>query len=294
MPYEFKCKPGDILCRPCVLSPLQLRLDWQIWFAAMAEPADDPMLIQRETVDLPTPTGPMRTYLYRPTAPGRYPGLLLFSEIFQRTAPIDRSAAYLAGHGFLVAVPEIYHELEAPGAVFPYDTEGAERGNRHKTTKPVAAYDSDARAGFDYLRGHPACTGRLGAMGFCIGGHLAYRAALQPDCLAAVCFQATDLHKRSLGMGMNDDSLARAHEIKGELLLIFGRQDPHIPAEGRALIYARLSESGVLFGWHELNAQHAALRDEGPRYDPVVARLSYELALEVLSRNLDKGDQGAT
>ena len=48
------------------------------------------MILQEETLDLATPTGGMRTYLYRPVAAGRYPGLLLFSEIFQRTAPIAR------------------------------------------------------------------------------------------------------------------------------------------------------------------------------------------------------------
>lgn len=42
VPYELPCKPGDPARRPCVLSPLQLRLDWQIWFAAMSEPAAEP------------------------------------------------------------------------------------------------------------------------------------------------------------------------------------------------------------------------------------------------------------
>ena len=47
-PYEFPCKPGDPARRPCVLSPLQLRLDWQIWFAAI------PMR-NYDTSTLPTP-----------------------------------------------------------------------------------------------------------------------------------------------------------------------------------------------------------------------------------------------
>src|SRR5207248_7377519 len=95
-----------------------------------------------EFIDLPTPTGAMRTYLFRPVAEGRYPGILLYSEIFQVTGPIRRTAALLAGNGFVVAVPEIYHELEPPGTVLAYDTEGAERGNRHKTTKELSSYDS--------------------------------------------------------------------------------------------------------------------------------------------------------
>src|SRR3954464_7747350 len=88
------------------------------------------ILQEDSAVDLATPGGPMRTYVYRPVAPGRYPGLVFFSEIFQRTAPIRRTAALLAGHGFVVAVPEIFHELEPPGAELPYDQAGADRGNQ--------------------------------------------------------------------------------------------------------------------------------------------------------------------
>ena len=82
-----------------------------------------------ESIELQTPFGAMRTYVFRPVAEGRYPGLVLFSEIFQVTGPIRRSAALLAGHGFIVAVPEIFHELEEPGTVLPYDQAGADRGN---------------------------------------------------------------------------------------------------------------------------------------------------------------------
>ena len=149
----------------------------------------------------------MRCLLTRPAAGGQYPGLLLFSEIFQITGPIRRTAAMLARHGFVVVAPEIYHELEAPGTVLPYDQAGADTGNAHKTAKEIAAYDSDARAALDYLKIHPECTGRLGVMGICIGGHLAFRAAMNPDVLAAACFYATDIHKGSLGKGMQDDSL---------------------------------------------------------------------------------------
>ena len=136
----------------------------------------------------------MRTYVSRPVAAGRYPGLVLFSEIFQVTAPIRRAAALLAGHGFLVAVHEVYHELEPAGTVLPYDTAGADRGNAHKTAKELASYDADARAVLDILKSHPACTGDLGVFGMCLGGHLAFRAAMNPDVKAGACFYATDIH----------------------------------------------------------------------------------------------------
>jgi carboxymethylenebutenolidase len=247
------------------------------------------ILKDSEFTDLETPNGPMRTYLFHPAAEGRYPGILLYSEIFQVTGPIRRTAALLAGNGFMVAVPEIYHELEPAGTVLHYDDAGAARGNQHKTTKELAAYDSDARAVFDFLNSDSRCTGKLGTMGICIGGHLAFRAAMDPRALAASCFYATDIHKRGLGKGMNDDSLDRIGELKGEMLMIWGRQDPHVPREGRQTIYNALSDAGTLFQWHEFNAAHAFIRDEGPRYDPAAAQLCYAMTLELFKRKLAEG-----
>jgi carboxymethylenebutenolidase len=250
------------------------------------------LLVEDPFVDLPTPSGPMRTYLYRPIpplgvagGPDRFPGVVLFSEIFQRTGPIHRMAQLLSGHGFIVAVPEIFHDLEAPGTVLAYDTPGAERGNHDKIGKTVSAYDADARAALDHLAALPHCTGKLGAIGVCIGGHLAFRAAMQKGVAATACFYATDLHKGSLGQG-GDDSLARATDIAGELMLVWGRQDPHVPGEGRAAIHRRLVEAGCTFTWHEHDAQHAFLRDEGPRYDPALALTSYASVVAMFRRVL--------
>jgi carboxymethylenebutenolidase len=81
------------------------------------------------------------------------------------TAPIRRTAALLAGHGFVVAVPEIYHEFEPAGTVLAYDQAGADRGNALKTSKELVNYDTDARAALAFLQGHATCTGKLGVMG---------------------------------------------------------------------------------------------------------------------------------
>lgn len=243
-----------------------------------------------EAVELATPTGPMRAHVFRPQAEGRYPGILLYSEIFQVTGPIRRTAALLAGHGYVVAVPEIWHEFEAPGCVLAYDQGGADRGNALKLEKELHALDGDSRAVLDFLKTHPAGTGRLGTLGICIGGHLSFRAAAKnPDVRAAVCFYATDLHKGSLSK-TGDDTLARAKDIRGELLMIWGRQDPHVPREGRRKIYEALADAGVNFTWHEFNGQHAFLRDEGHRYDPELALKCQGLALELFHRKLGEGD----
>ena len=247
------------------------------------------VIIDNEYEDVATPTGAMRVHVLRPAAEGVYPGILFFSEIFQLTAPVKRLAAQIAGAGYVVAVPEIYHEYEPAGTVLGYDQVGSDRGNALKTTKPVQAYDDDARAVLSYLAGRDDASGRLGVMGICIGGHLAFRAAMNAAVRGTVCFYATDIHKGGLGAGMKDNSLERAGGIKGELLMVWGRQDPHIPTEGRMVVLNRLNEVGTKLNWHEVNGAHAFLRDEGVRYDPELARSMVGLALDLFHRTLAVG-----
>lgn len=223
-----------------------------------------------ETQDIATATGPMRLHVLRPAAEGRFPGVVLFSEIYQVTAPIRRLAAMVAGMGHVVAVPEVYHEYEPAGCVLAYDVPGTDRGNELKYAKPLAAYDEDARAAVAWLADHPACTGRIGTMGVCLGGHLALRAAMNPAVQAAACFYATDIHSASLGAGRADDTLRRLDAISGEAMMVWGRQDPHVPFAGRQTIREALEEAGVRHEWYEVNGQHAFLRDEGHRFDPAL------------------------
>jgi carboxymethylenebutenolidase len=230
----------------------------------------------------------MRTHVYSPleAAVRTVPGLILYPEIFQQTGPIVRLSMMFAAHGYVVMAPEIYHEHEPPGTVLPYDDEGRDKGNAYKHKTKVSTFDQDAKVLIGALREHPLCNGRIGTVGFCIGGHLAFRAALNSEILAACCFYPTDLHSGTLGEGKNADTLARAAEITGELVMIWGRQDPHVPAEGRATVYKALQQANRLFSWHELNAEHAFMRDEGSRYDAEAAHLCLDIALALFHRAL--------
>ncbi len=244
------------------------------------------MIIKSHVVDLPTPTGVMRTYVHRPADDGRYPAILFYSEIFQQTGPIERAARLMAGHGYAVLVPEVFHELNPIGTVLGYDDAGRDKGNADKAAKDVQAYDTDNAAMIEYVQKQPWCTGAVGAMGFCIGGHLAFRAALQPEVKATACFYATDLHTNIIPNKPGQHSMDRLDEIKGELLMIWGKQDPHIPAAGRAEVYKKLSDAGLTMTWHEFNGQHAFMRDEGERYDAQIALTGYQLALQLFGRKL--------
>ena len=244
------------------------------------------IVTEPELVELTTSYGPMRTHVVRPVAPGRYPAVLFYSEIFQITAPIRRTAAMIAGHGYVVLMPEVYHEFEPAGSVLAYDQAGSDRGNHWKYEKELASYDADTRALIDHARRRDDCNGAIGALGICLGGHLSFRAAMEPEVQATVCFYGTDIAQGSLGKGKQDDSLHRAADIRGELLMIWGRQDPHIPLEARRKILARLDELNLKYGWHEVNGAHAFMRDEGARYDPELALMLYRETLSFLHRTL--------
>ena len=244
------------------------------------------MIIQSHTVDLSTPTGNMRTYVHRPVQAGRYPVILFYSEIFQQTGPIERAAKIMAGHGYAVLVPEVFHELNPVGTVLGYDDAGRDKGNADKAAKDVQGYDTDNRALIEYVQQQPWSSGQIGAMGFCIGGHLAFRAALQPEVKATACFYATDLHTAVIPNQPGQHSMERLADIKGELMMIWGKQDNHIPTAGRAEVYRKLTDANLVFTWHEFNAQHAFMRDEGERYDPQLAMTGYQLALQLFGRTL--------
>ncbi|QIW98582.1 hypothetical protein AMS68_004100 [Peltaster fructicola] len=234
----------------------------------------------------------MRIFLFHPTIPNyakaKFPGVVVFSEIYQVTGPVARFARQIAGHGYIVAAPSSYHEFIGPEPL-AYDGPGTDIGNDLKIKKKVSGYDEDATLSVDTLIGLETCNGRIGATGMCLGGHLAFRAAFDHRVRATVCYFATDIHSHTLGEGKSDDSLQRVKDIKGELVM-----DNHVPPEGRDLIRKTLHETGITFSFYEVAwAQHAFIRDElsKGRYDPAIAGICFQMLLELFGRTLN-GDLG--
>jgi carboxymethylenebutenolidase len=243
------------------------------------------MQIQTHDADLYVDNSLMRVYVASPKPEGKYPGILLYSEIFQLTGPILRSANRLAGHGFVVAAPEIYHRHEPIGTVIAYDDLGRMRGNDGAKRTVVSAFDADAKATLDYLAQHPqVAPTQLGTMGFCIGGHLAMRGALDPRVKASVCCYPTGVHNGKLGKDADAGTLQRFNELRAELLVVFGSIDPHVPAVGRQIVAEALKKSNVRHKILELPGEHAFMRDEGVRYDPAAADTVYTEAISLFRR----------
>ncbi len=227
------------------------------------------MQIKTEYSDITVGGSTLRMYVAAPADEQKYPGILYYSDIFQLTAPMIRACHRLAGYGFVVAAPEIYHRLEPPGTVLSFEGQGRTRAMDGAANTPVAHFDEDCRAVLDYLKQHSrVAENKLGVGGFCIGGHLAFRAALQPEVQATVCFYGTGIHNGKLGQDADAGSLQRAAEIHGELLMIFGTLDPHVPEDGRTKIAEALKQTTVKHQTRLYHADHTFMRDEGYRSDP--------------------------
>lgn len=240
------------------------------------------MVVTRELIDIPVGQRQMRTFVTAPKAEGAWPGIVFYTDIFQLTEASLRWAVRLAGHGFLVAVPEIYHRVEPPDTVLGFDDEGKARGQADAEAITTAEFDEDIAAAVDWLaaRGAP-----VGATGHCTGGHLGFRAAFDPRVAGTALWYPTGLHDGKLGKDPSD-ALARAGDIARELLLIFGTRDPHTPPSGRITVKAALDAAGTRYAWHEYDAEHAFGRDVGPRFDPEATDRAFAETVAFLRRVL--------
>ena len=229
------------------------------------------MQIIKRNAELRVDNSLMRMYVAAPKPAGRYPGIVFYSDIYQLGGAMTRLVDRLASYGYVVAAPEIFHRLEPVGTVLEPDDLGRMRGNDAASRTAIADYDADARAVMDWLKQeHTVVPEQIGTVGFCIGGHLSFRAAFQPDLTAAVCCYPTGIHNGKLGKGVAD-TLQRLSQIEGDVLLLFGTLDPHVPDEGRQTIAQALTEHEITHKILLYEADHTFMRDDGYRYDAATA-----------------------
>lgn len=243
------------------------------------------MKLREDEVTVPAPDGTIRSIVIRPPQGRRWPGVLLYTDIFQLTESTLRTARRLAAYGYLVCVPEIYPHGPLAGTALEFDDAGKQAGLAGAAATTTAEFDADRVAVLDHLAQRSDVDG-LAAVGFCIGGHLAFRAAFDPRVEATVCFYPTGLADGALGADADAGSLADAGRIGGRLMIVFGAQDPHVPAADRVQILSALYAAGL----HDLElhvyagGEHAFMRDVGARHDPVLTDLALQAADAFLRR----------
>ncbi|AKG20779.1 dienelactone hydrolase family protein [Calothrix sp. 336/3] len=242
------------------------------------------MQITKRNVELRVDDSLMRVYVAAPTTAGTYPGIIFYSDIYQLGGAMIRLVNYLAGFGYVVAAPEIFHRTEAIAHVIEPDDLGRMRGNDNARRTPVAAYDADAQAVLEFLQADSSVTpGKIATLGFCIGGHLAFRTAFARDIKAAVCCYPTGIPSGKLGQGVAD-TIHRVGEITGEVLLILGTLDPHIPENDRQILIQALENAQVRHQVCLYAAEHTFMRDDGYRYDAAATTSAWAEIITFLGR----------
>lgn len=242
------------------------------------------MKLHEEDVRVPGPDSAIRSVVISPTGPARRHGVLLYTDIFQLTESTLRTARRLASEGFVVCVPEIYPHGELAGVALEFDDAGKQAGLAGAAATTTTQFDADRVAVLDYLAQRDDVD-RLSAAGFCIGGHLAFRAAFDARVESTVCFYPTGLHDGALGADADAGSLARAADIGGRLMIVFGSRDPHVAADARVRIVAELYAAGLAdLELHVYTGgEHAFMRDVGARHDPVLTDLALAEAVSFLT-----------
>lgn len=231
----------------------------------------------------------MRVYVTRPEAAGEYPGILFYSDIYQLGSPITRLVDRLAGYGYVVAAPEIFHRLEPIGTIIEPNDLGRLRGNDNARRTDIAAYDADAQAVLDWLSADSqVIPEQIGTLGFCIGGHLALRAALGQAVKVSVCCYPTGIHDGKLGRGVAD-TINRLDELSARILIILGTQDPHVPPTAREKIFQAFDQAGIQPDVRLYEANHTFMRDDGYRYDPVATDAAWAVITTFLQQYLKAG-----
>jgi carboxymethylenebutenolidase len=237
--------------------------------------------MREERIRIPAPDGEIQAIVIAPVGTPPRQGVLYYTDIFQLTESTLRTARQLASNGFLVCLPEIYPR-ELAGVALEFDDAGKQAGLAAAAHTTTAEFGSDTAAVLDYLEQRDDLD-EIDVVGFCLGGHLAFRAAFDPRVAATVCFYPTGLHNGALG---SDDagSLAHAADITGRLMIIFGSNDTHVPADARLQTLSALYAAGLEH--LELHiyrgGEHAFMRDIGPRHDPVLTEHSLTEAISFL------------
>jgi carboxymethylenebutenolidase len=244
------------------------------------------MNVTSESVDVSSADGHViRCTVMKPAGPARrLPAVVAYSDIFQQTPPHLRMCQRLAAYGFVVVAPEIFGRFLLGGRALDFERDRQLALDTAERLS-LAAIDADRHAVLDWLRAEASVDrDRLLACGWCIGGHLALRAAQDPDVRATACFYATGVHSDTVGAAHGTaPTLAGTAKITGSLLLVWGTRDPHIPKEGRSKIHRTLDDLGVPFHVRLYDAEHTFMRDEGPRWEPVAADRAFRDMLEAFA-----------
>jgi carboxymethylenebutenolidase len=183
--------------------------------------------ISTERVSIPVGGAAMPAYLARPKSGGPFPAVIVWMEIFGVNSHIRDVAERVAREGYVAVAPNFFHRT-APDIEVGYDEAGMAAGIKEMGKLDADQMIADAKATVSWLRARPDVTGKIGAMGFCVGGHMTYVTAAETDVAAAASFYGGGIAAPQ-GPGGKPSPIQRTNKIKGRVLALFGGKDAMIP-----------------------------------------------------------------
>jgi carboxymethylenebutenolidase len=211
-----------------------------------------------------------------PARSGKGPGIVLIQEIFGVNRVMREIADWLAGENYTVVCPDLFWRQE-PGIQLNEFTQP-------EWDKAFALYQGfveskgveDIEATIKFLRRDPACAGKVGAVGYCLGGKLAYLTATRTDADSAVGYYGVGIER----------NLAEAGNIRKPLMLHVAKLDKFVSPEAQAQIHAALDGNSRVMIYDYEGCDHAFARRGGENYNAQAADLANGRTLAFFKRHL--------
>lgn len=219
-------------------------------------------------------------YVSRPTQP-KAPAILVIQEIFGINEWVRTTADWLSSSGFLAVAPDLFHRIE-PGIQLSDRIDA----QLQRAFQLYGQFDEDLgvddlRSTLAAIRNMPECLGKVGSLGFCLGGKLAYLMATRSDADANVSYYGVGIEK----------NLDEASHLSKPLLMHIAAEDEHVDKQAQSQISAALSNHPLVEMHTYPNMHHAFARIGGANYDKTAAELSHSRSLEFLRRHLNQAEQ---
>ncbi|MBW8813746.1 MAG: dienelactone hydrolase family protein [Caulobacterales bacterium] len=228
-----------------------------------------------ERISITTPEGPFSAYVARPKAE-KAPAVVVIQEIFGVNQVMRDITDGLAGQGYLAICPDLFWRIE-PGIDITDKTEAEwKRAFELFNTFDVDQGVEDIQATITAARADPQCNGKVGAVGFCLGGLLAFLTATRTDADAAASYYGVGLENR----------VAEVEKLAQPLLLHIAEEDQFVPKEAQAIILKALKDHPQIEIHTYPGRNHAFARPGGEHYDEADAKLAGGRTLRFFQRTI--------
>src|SRR5262245_9977971 len=217
----------------------------------------------------------MGAYTARPDSTGPHPGLLIFQEIFGVNQHIREVTERIAAEGYVAIAADLFHR-SAPGFDGRYDDR--DTAIAHATRLTREGLVADIQAAFNWLKDDPAAGGgRIGSVGFCMGGRISVLANASVPLAAAVSYYG----------GVTPNMPELIPHLAAPMLFYWGGLDKHIPPEQHRGFTDAMREAGKEYVDVEFSsADHGFFCDHRPAYNRDAAAESWVLTLAFLKNRL--------